>query len=246
MELQLPHRYLDSSGSREGAKNADGGSVTGVVLSEEPSSSWPSSTPTTMPTSTLDTDTVAAASPAAAFCSASLQDPVSTRPSLIPVERAMTLSSSPAGGGSWSSSTRWMRPSPARQPLKVARRVSRRRASSRARALSWFSASARKHLAVWCDFKGHGEIRCCDDMLFMPSVRIGRYSFANPARGQLNKGKQNVPWPRSRLGIWSRETSSRRSVPGQPVRSPHPRWIWCLLAGFLPLSAKGIHLHHHR
>ena len=29
---------------------------------------------------------------------------------------------------------------------------------------------------------------------------------ANPARGQLNKGKQTFPYPRSRLRIWSRET----------------------------------------
>ena len=31
---------------------------------------------------------------------------------------------------------------------------------------------------------------------------------ANPARGQLEQGKLIVPYPRSRLKIWSRETGS--------------------------------------
>ena len=40
---------------------------------------------------------------------------------------------------------------------------------------------------------------------------------ANPARGQLNRENEKIPYPRSRLRIWSRETVFGRPVPRQPA-----------------------------
>ena len=57
-------------------------------------------------------------------------------------------------------------------------------------------------------------------------------------------GKKTHPCPRSRLRIWSRETGS--AVPSrvsQPAHSPHSGWIWCLLTGFLPISA-ALHIYY--
>ena len=59
---------------------------------------------------------------------------------------------------------------------------------------------------------------------------------ANPARGQLNRGI-TLPCPRSRLRIWSRETGSAVPSRVSSAHSPHSGWIWCLLTGFLPISA---------
>ena len=61
-------------------------------------------------------------------------------------------------------------------------------------------------------------------------------TVANPARGQLNRKNEYFPCPRSCLIIWSRKTGS--AVPPASVcSSPYSGWIWCVLTGFLPISA---------
>ena len=59
---------------------------------------------------------------------------------------------------------------------------------------------------------------------------------ANPARrGQLNRGKYFSPCPRWRLRIWSSETGS--AIPSRVSLLIFHTQIWCLLTGFLPISA---------
>ena len=58
---------------------------------------------------------------------------------------------------------------------------------------------------------------------------------ANPARGQLNKEKRIFTCPSTRLRIWSRETGS--AVPSGVSLFISILRLWCLLTGFLPISA---------
>ena len=75
-------------------------------------------------------------------------------------------------------------------------------------------------------------------------------NVANPVHGhQLNEqGKLIFPVrPRSRLRIWSLETSSAGPVPRQSAHCPHSSWIWCLLTRLLSIStaAASIYLYRH-
>ena len=59
---------------------------------------------------------------------------------------------------------------------------------------------------------------------------------ANPARGQLNRDTNIFLSPFAPENLVSRDGFDR-SIPRQPAHSPHSGWIWCLLTGFLPISA---------
>ena len=67
---------------------------------------------------------------------------------------------------------------------------------------------------------------------------ISTVKVASPARGQLNREKMNVslsPFAPENLLV-SRDGFGR-PAPLQPTHSPYSGWIWCLLTGFLPISA---------
>ena len=94
-------------------------------------------------------------------------------------------------------------------------------------------------------FKRHttpsGQSRVSYSRLWQPG------KVANPARGQLNRETLIPPCPRSCLKIWFREVGS--AVPSRVTLTVlytilYSGWIWCLLTGFLPLSAAApIYLH---
>ena len=72
-------------------------------------------------------------------------------------------------------------------------------------------------------------------------VWINRVWMANPARGQLNRENSFFPCPRPRLKNLVSRDRFGRPVPRQPPHSPSRLRLnligWCLLTGFLPLSA---------
>ena len=59
---------------------------------------------------------------------------------------------------------------------------------------------------------------------------------ANPARGQLNRENEHFPVP-VRAWEFGFARRVRHSRPASACSSPYSRWIWCLLTGFLPISA---------
>ena len=63
---------------------------------------------------------------------------------------------------------------------------------------------------------------------------------ANPARGQLNRKICISMSPFAPEHLVSRDGLGGPD-PSQSEHSPHSGWIWCLLAGFLPISA-AVHL----
>ena len=63
---------------------------------------------------------------------------------------------------------------------------------------------------------------------------------ANLARGQLKREKICVPFPCSRLKIWSRETGLVRPVPRQPAHPPHSGYL-VLTHGIPPAFHDRVH-----
>ena len=59
---------------------------------------------------------------------------------------------------------------------------------------------------------------------------------ANPARGQLNSKDIFFPNPLAPAKLVSRDGFGC-PFPRQPAHCPHSGGIWCLITGFLPLSA---------
>ena len=69
---------------------------------------------------------------------------------------------------------------------------------------------------------------------------------ANPARGQLHgENEYSISLsPFATENLVSRDRFGR-PVPRQPAHSPHSGRIWCLLTGFLPISAAAsMYLYH--
>ena len=58
----------------------------------------------------------------------------------------------------------------------------------------------------------------------------------NPTRGQLNRERSISLSPFASENLVARERLGR-PIPRQPAHSSHSGLIWCLLTGFLPISA---------